>query len=370
MTAPSPLMRSALRRARIAVAGLLAALMFVGCDATTPPDPPDPPDPPVATLVGSFAALTLAPDGAVRFTTTDVETGEVTHTPMVQFENLTRMREMWVSPDGKRALFRGSLGPDVEVVYVANTDGTEAHEIELFRNVYGSNYTLSFKWSLNSHNILYDELFYISVLPIGSGNIPYPEPIRIADRSFVVEGDTLQHIRGAAWGEDGDHVVVAASIDKNTGTPLAPIDLDVLLFRIPSMGGGSGVFERRLTTQPIRAYLLHLARGGHSAIASLDSSIPGTLALITEDGARSRRLVLPEGYTTEGQSSADITRVRWGANGRHVVLSQRLTSTPAGLTEPYAIGVIDTEDPDLAWHEFGKVNVGAKTLPVPLFKTP
>lgn len=59
--------------------------------------------------------------------------------------------------------------------------------------------------------------------------------------------------------------------------------------------------------------------------------------------------------------------IRWGNDSRHVALYQRLANTPPGLTEPYAIGVIDTEDPDLTWMEYGNTNVGTRTRPFPLF---
>ena len=162
-------------------------------------------------------------------------------------------------------------------------------------------------------------------------------------------------------------MVFAASVEETVGSPIDPIDLDVFVFKVPTEGNGPGVFERKLTTRPIRAYYVDLARGGRAAVARLDASIPGRLALVTESGTLSRRLAFPSGYMTE---TGTITEVQWDKGGRHVVLYQQLTSTPLGLSEPYTIGVIDSEDPDLMWHEFGQVKVGTQAPPVPLFETP
>ena len=345
---------------------LLPLLASWGWD--TPPEEPDPPDPPGPTLQGSFATLTQDTDGAIRFTTIDVETREATHTPMVQFENLEYMSGMWVMPGTERVLFSGGPHHNLRYIYIANIDGTEAQEIERFRSVHGISFGGGggLELSPDGRSMLFRGADVMLLLPIGEGNVPAAEPVCVTCEGLVFEGDTLRHIVGSNWGDDENHIVIAASDVAIPGV-IDSYDLHIYLIDIETQS-----IERRLTTQPIRAIGLSLAPGGRTAIASrsvIDSQgfDRRERDLITEHGTVPWPLPLPSGYTAPTVGNASVMQWRWGQDGRHLVANQKLTEAPPGLDEPYAIGVIDSEDPELTWQEYGEVNLGSRIRPVPRF---
>ena len=75
-------------------------------------------------------------------------------------------------------------------------------------------------------------------------------------------------------------------------------------------------------------------------------------------GARSSRFPSPDSYPER----RGLPVVEWGEDSRSFTIKVWFSAPRPGTdSDRYALGVLDSEDPDLQWREFGDLIPGAKT---------
>lgn len=301
---------------------------------------------------GVLAYLTWEPDGTASFDTRDVRSGRVDRIAMIANPARPRFERMIPSPNLSRAVYIWTT-PDVTHFVISNLDGTDSYDLTGESRGFSGD---RLSWSPNGSSLMMGGMFMAPfVYDFGPTNVPAGESICLACKDLVFQSDTLQYFRGASWGDDSDHIVIAASTKKDEqDAPYKSTHLYLLNVR-------SGIIEQKLTSVPMSGLAFEIARGGRAAVALRGDPSPGTQTLISDGGNRVRALSLPPGYVPSSNYS---TKIRWGGDGRHVLLYQDLAVTPSGQDAHFSIGIIDTHSEDLLWIEKGFFDFD--TLPEPV----
>ena len=297
-------------------------------------------EPPPGAIDGSLVFLTEA-DGVISLTTVDVATRERVTTPMEPFPGLDHVSRLRVSPDMGRVLYNSVPGPHQEYTWLAPPDGTNPQlQPDMSGGCCGYLQLKGFEWGPESRQVL-PVFSTLHVVSFGADNVPERTVASIEEGLLTPEGEPLLQFRGWSWGHDADHVVVAANTEAPQH-PVDPVEAHVYLVDL-----ATGTIERRLTERPLV---------GTGSISRGEASRPSSAGerMGSASTSSSMRAYGPPAFSPGWVPRAARAPNRGVGRGQPLVHdSGRSRSASAGRRQEYTLGVLDSQDPDLQWREFG-----------------
>ena len=247
---------------------------------------------------------------------------------------------MRVSPDMARVLYSYVPGPDSEVAMLADAGGTDVQYQSNMANGQGYMELKGFEWGPEGRQVLYPYGGRLRVDSFRSDNTLERVVAEISPGDLSYDGEPLLQFRGWNWGDDSDHIVVAATTE--TATFPEPSKAHVYLIDLAS----GGVAER-LTERPLVGTGFSIAKGGGAAVVLGRAGT--SMDLVTNAGQIALPLSVPDGYPER----RGLPAVSWGEDSRSFTIQSSLEGPRPDTDQSFTLGIIDSQDPDLLWREFG-----------------